>query len=107
MQQLLDVILVICLSVLAAGQQASLGDVWHGHIRTGHHFCHLRREIRPECRIQPAVVGHGGVHKQQGIVRLHLIKERQHIPDLFLGRKIAGVNGIKVNVLTFPMVGNG
>ena len=73
----------------------------------GHHPAHIPGKIRPEAGIQPAAVGHGRVHEQQGIRPRQQVEKPADLLRLQRGGQITGADGVQGHVLAFPVAGDG
>ena len=108
LEELFDVGLVIVVAhVVDAQHEGGLGQVGNDDIGLAAQLAHLLGKFRGEAGVEHAVVRHGGVGVDQGAVAAETVEELAHQVDLLEGAQVAGVDGVKMDVLVGPVVRDG
>lgn len=107
LEHLADICFVVLRAIGQAGEQAGFGEVGDDHVRLGAYLGHLSGEIGAEGRVELTVVRHGRVDQNQVVRSFEGVKEGAHIAHLLFGGQVAGVDGVELEPLLLPVVGNG
>ena len=107
LQKVADIRLVIRRAVLPSRHQASLGDVGDGNVGPRHHLRHLGGELGAKGGVELAVIRHGGINEQQRVLVREQVNDGEHRLHLLRGGEVARIDSVEMDVLGFPVLGNG
>ena len=103
-EQRADVVLVVVLAVFRPRQKTRLRQVRGRDVRTGDDLRHSRGKVRAEAGVEPAVVSHGRVDEEEGIVAADAVIEVADLLHLLARGDIARIDCVKVQVLAAPVL---